>query len=83
MRVRVGKGRSVSRMSKSKKSKMPSEAKATKLMPLFCFEVLDHALQGKSHPKYPKELGVEPSCVEEGGKERDERKVEFERARVS
>jgi uncharacterized protein (TIGR00296 family) len=50
-------------MSKSKKSKMPSEAKATKLMPLFCFEVLDHALQGKSHPKYPKELGVEPSLL--------------------
>ena len=49
-------------MSKSKKQQ-PSEATATKLMPLFCFEVLDNALQGKGHPKYPEGLGTEPSSV--------------------
>ena len=49
-------------MSKSKKQQ-PSEATATKLMPLFCFEVLDNALQGKGHPKYPEGLGTEPSLL--------------------
>ena len=55
-------------MSHKKKSKMPQEATATKLMPLYCFEVLDHALHGKQHPKYPEELGTEPSYVIEGQK---------------
>jgi hypothetical protein len=49
-------------MSKSKKLQ-PSETTATKTMPLFCFEVLEHALQGKNHPKYPDGLGTEPSYV--------------------
>lgn len=47
-------------MSKSKK-KSESGVVATKLMPLYCFEVLDNALQGLSHPKYPEGLGSDPS----------------------
>lgn len=50
-------------MSKLKKQSS-EEPLATKLMPLYCFEVLDHALQNKGHPKFPEDLGTDPSYVQ-------------------
>ena len=39
------------------------EAKATKIMPLYCFQVLEHSLNGLKPPEAPADIGQEPSYV--------------------